>query len=72
MPILLLLLREGGGQMSIGFVFWFLMLVWLIFGGWSGYALTGPERGRYYGGHFLLFILVFLLGWATFGFPIGG
>jgi len=68
----LLLLREGGGQMSIGFVFWFLMLVWLIFSGWSGYALPGPERGRYYGGNLLWFIIVFLLGWATFGFPIGG
>ncbi len=56
--------------MSVGFVFWLIMLLWLVFGffvfwpvGYSNYA---------FGGNILLFILLFLLGWKVFGFPIHG
>lgn len=72
MSLLLLMLREGGGQLSLGFIYWFLLLVWIVFGGWSGYSLAGPERTRYWGGNLLHFILLFIIGLALFGFPIGG
>lgn len=66
-----LLLREGGGQFSIGFVFWLIMLLWIILGFVWGRPLAGVERNRYIGGSVLAFVLFFILGWATFGFPIG-
>jgi hypothetical protein len=58
--------------MSIGFVFWLLMILWLLFG---LYWNRGDIRGGNYGimgGNLLLFILLFLLGWRTFGFIIQG
>jgi hypothetical protein len=58
--------------MTIGFIFWLLMFLWLIFGiinNWPGvparpYAPLGNVA--------LLFILFFLLGWACFGLAIQG
>jgi hypothetical protein len=58
--------------MSIGLVFWILMLLWAVFGLWSNRpALAG---GDWYplGGNVLLFILLLLLGWHDFGPPIRG
>jgi hypothetical protein len=56
--------------MSIGFAFWMLMILWLIFGffSWRGYV------GAYgwVGNTLLLFILFALLGWHDFGPPIHG
>lgn len=60
--------------MTVGFIFWLLMLFWGIFGagwGWHGTG-EGPARWRGFGGNALLFILIFLLGLATFGWPIKG
>jgi hypothetical protein len=54
---------------KIGFVFWLLMLLWLIFGlyvfwpGGVGLALAPASQ-------LLLFILLFILGWKSFGLPI--
>ncbi len=53
--------------MTIGFVFWLIMLLWLLFGfyrDWPNHQIVG--------GNLLLFILLFLLGWRLFGFPIQG
>ena len=55
--------------MTIGLLFWVLMLLWLVFGFWVYWP---AEDKRTFGGHFLLWFLLFLLGWATFGFPIKG
>lgn len=55
--------------MTIGVLFWILMILWLIFGFWV-YA-PNPDR-RVIGGHGLLWVLLFLLGWSVFGFPIKG
>jgi len=53
--------------MSIGFIFWLLMILSLIFWGWS----RPWEGDRQIGGMTLLvFILFFLLGWKVFGFAI--
>lgn len=46
------------------------MLLWLVFGFWSNYSSAGINY-RPVGGHLLLWFLLFLLGWAEFGFPIG-
>lgn len=56
--------------MSIGLIFWILMLIWLIFAlawnnGWI--SAHGPL-----GNSLLLFILFLLLGWRVFGAPIHG
>ena len=58
--------------MTIGLVFWILMLIWAVFGiathldpGWGGpYGVWGNTL--------LIFILFLLLGWHAFGPPIHG
>ena len=59
-------------MLSIGIIFWIIMLISLILGFW---VYRGPE-GRYnwwgFGGSFILWILLCLLGWKVFGAPIGG
>lgn len=57
--------------MSIGFIFWLLMILWVIFGvywNWPEDRAHAPGLG----GTLLLFILLFLLGWKVFGFVIQG
>lgn len=56
--------------MSIGFVFWLLMIIWLVFGFWSW--KTTPANWPLLGGSGMLFFLLFLLGWKVFGWPISG
>jgi hypothetical protein len=58
--------------MSIGLVFWILMLLWLVFGLWQNWP--GVQAGQWHplGGSLLLFILLLLLGWHAFGPPIRG
>jgi len=58
--------------MSIGLIFWVIMLIWLIFAiawnnGWAGVAAYGPL-----GNSLLLFVLFLLLGWRVFGAPVHG
>lgn len=56
--------------MSMGLIFWIIMLIWLLFGffSWSGYF--GPHL--MWGGSVLLFVLLGLLGWKVFGAPVRG
>jgi hypothetical protein len=59
--------------MSIGLLFWILMLLWLLFGlvlHWS--PTTTGAFGPYgvWGHNLLLFVLLFLVGWQVFGAPI--
>lgn len=56
--------------MTIGLLYWILMLVWLLFGFW--YEPSPASRWRPLGGHLLLWFLLFLIGWKIFGFPIKG
>lgn len=53
--------------MSIGFIFWLLMILWAVFGIWR----AGGDRYAI-GGNVLLFVLLFLLGWRVFGFIVHG
>ena len=58
------------GALSIGVVFWILMLLWLVLGFWFYWPINANPRP--FAGHFFLWFLLFLLGWAVFGFPIAG
>jgi hypothetical protein len=58
--------------MTIGFLFWLLMVLWLVFGLYSNRGAIGSGNYGLVGGNLLLFILLFLLGWRVFGFPIQG
>lgn len=59
--------------MTIGFLFWLLMVLWLIFGlGVNWPSTPGPRAFLPLGGSLLLFILLFLLGWKAFGFILQG
>jgi hypothetical protein len=57
--------------MTIGFIFWLLMLIWLIFGFFLGQPVSiGNTTVPPWGGHLFQWVLLALLGWGTFGFPI--
>src|SRR4029077_17626365 len=58
-----------GHAMTIGFVFWLIMLIWLIFWAFGNFTPQGQpywNRGGWLGG----FVLFFLIGWRLFGFII--
>ncbi len=58
--------------MSIGVLFWILMILWFLFGlYWNRADIQGGNYGIM-GGNLLLFILLFLLGVKAFGWPIQG
>lgn len=57
--------------MSMGLIFWILMLLWLIFGlawNWPGSTAVGAYGPI--GNSALLFVLLLLLGWQVFGAPV--
>lgn len=56
--------------MSMGLIFWILMLLWLVFGLYSNRAVLSSGDFMPVGGNLLLFILLLLLGWHVFGAPI--
>lgn len=59
--------------MTIGLVYWILMLLWFIFGTRPYFVgRTSPINWSIAGGDFILFLLMFLLGWHDFGPPIHG
>lgn len=58
--------------MSIGFIFWLIMILWFVFGLLPQYPQGPTPAWRPFGGSLLLFILLFLLGWRAFGFVIQG
>jgi hypothetical protein len=58
--------------MSIGLVFWILMLLWLVLGLWSNWPGIADRQFAPLGNSVLLFILLLLLGWDAFGPPIRG
>ncbi len=54
--------------MSIGLLFWVLMILW--FFSWIGTRWGGLTGPYIYASEFLFFVLLFLLGWHSFGFVI--
>ena len=57
--------------MSLGLAFYILMLIWLVFGLWWHWP-PGQTNYPLWGGNLLLFVLLLLLGWHSFGPPIRG
>lgn len=49
--------------MGIGLLFWILMIVWLLFGGYR----RRDDLGTWASDSLLLWVVIALLGWATFG-----
>jgi hypothetical protein len=56
--------------MSIAFLFWLLYILWVILG--FPWPSPPPPAYRPYGSWLLWAILIFLLGWRVFGFPVHG
>ena len=56
--------------MSIGFIFWLILLLALIFGAYTNRAALGAPI--VWGAPALTWVLLFLLGWRVFGWPITG
>jgi hypothetical protein len=54
--------------MPIGLLFWVLMVLWVVFWGYGRTPGGQPYWGTYNG--WLLFVLLFLIGWRIFGFAI--
>lgn len=62
----------ASGAVPIGLLYWLLVILWLIFGLWSGWPIAGNPNGwRPMGGSLLIFVLFVLIGLELFGFPIG-
>lgn len=58
--------------MSMGLIFWIIMLLWLIFAiAWNWNVPAVAPYGPL-GNSILLFVLFLLLGWSVFGAPIRG
>jgi hypothetical protein len=54
--------------MTLSVLFWILMIMWLVFGFWVGYIPTQSQQPFHrWGGSFLLFVLLAILGYAQFG-----
>ncbi len=56
--------------MSIGLLFWIIMILLLFAGGNWGYQNVNNRWGL--GTGFVIYVLLFLLGWQAFGFVIQG
>jgi hypothetical protein len=54
--------------MPKGLLFWILMILWFFFGLWWNYEQPGFKG--WLGSSLLLFVLLFILGWAVFGFVV--
>jgi hypothetical protein len=55
--------------MTIGFLFWLIMVLWFLFGIYRNVAPT-PPAWPLFGDVLILFILFLLLGIQVFGWPI--
>ena len=56
--------------MPIGMLFWMIMILWFLFGLYWHRADAQAGNFGVLGGNLMLFILLFLLGWKTFGFVL--
>jgi hypothetical protein len=58
--------------MSIGLIFWILMILWAI--SWAAGRWGQPNQYPWmiHASNLLFFILLFLLGWRVFGFVVQG
>lgn len=69
------LLVASSGVIPLGLLYWLLVILWLIFGLYTGWPRVAPDntpRWSPLGGSLLLWVLFVLIGLALFGWPIGG
>jgi hypothetical protein len=53
--------------MPLGILFWVVYVIAILFGVWSNYATSDPLWFRRAGAYLVLWLLVGVLGWETFG-----
>ena len=53
--------------MSLGLLFWILMIIWFAFSLWWSWPLQGNQNWPQ---NAFLFVLFLLLGWQVFGAPL--
>lgn len=58
--------------MPLGILFWVLYVVAIIFGIWVSYEPNQPVWFRRAGSYLIVWILIGILGWATFGPAVRG
>jgi hypothetical protein len=62
----------GAFLMTLGLLFWILMILWFVLGMYVNWPTGAAPNWGFVGGNLLLFILLFVLGWAVFGFVVQG
>ena len=64
---------KGEHIVTIGLLFWLLMVIWFVFGLYANWSPPGsPGFNGFIANNILLFVLLFLLGWGIFGFVVKG
>lgn len=58
--------------MTMRLLFWILMLLWVLLWGVTNFGPIGYQHYGLGGLNLILFLLIGLLGWKTFGKPIDG
>ncbi len=53
--------------MPLSFIFWGIYILSILFGWWANYEPAQPRWPHRFGGYFVLWILVGMLGWHVFG-----
>jgi hypothetical protein len=53
---------------TLGFIYWLLLLLWLFFGAYTNRTAIGAPL--VWGGSLLIWVLLFILGYQTFGSPV--
>jgi hypothetical protein len=58
--------------MTLSFIYWLLMFLWVLFSLWWGWRSDAAGRPTVAGSGLLLFLLFLILGLKLFGQPIKG
>lgn len=57
--------------MSIGFIVWLILILWLLYG--AGVAWPRDAANRYgFGSNLVLWVLLALMAWSIYGSPLKG
>ena len=58
--------------MGISTAFWIVFLIWTIFGVYNSWPTDTANRSGWlgFGGGFLFWLLILILGWGVFGAPL--
>lgn len=58
--------------MTLGILFWMIYIIALFFSAWSNYETGQPFPLKRAGSHFVLWVLIGIVGWRIFGSPVHG